>query len=79
MANKLSNEQFLEEVNRIDQESKQLQLELSDCLQINDDLTKHIELREVELVTKDERLIRTREKNSAELEQLAAVSKCFPC
>ena len=66
----MTNEQFQEEFNKLDEELKHLSIELADTQKINDEFVKGVEEKEIDLAKKDERLARLREKNLAELEQL---------
>lgn len=72
---KLSTEAILEETARIEEEIRQVQLQLNDTKTLNDDLVKSIERKEVELSSKEESLFHLREKNAAELEQIETVRR----
>jgi hypothetical protein len=70
MAQKMTNEQYAEELSKVDQELKTLQHGLQDTLTVNDSLALGIEEKELELLKKEARIILLKEKNLAELQQL---------
>ena len=70
----MSSEQINEELSRVEQELRQLTLDHNDTSKINDDLTKTIELKEMELASKDQFVLDLRNGNLAEMEQLKWVS-----
>jgi hypothetical protein len=71
----LSSEQINEELSRVEQELRQLTLDYVDTSKINDDLTKSIEQKELELLMKDKYLLELKSSNLAELEQLKWVGR----
>lgn len=74
----MNSEQMNEEFNRVEQELRQLTLDYNDTSKINDDLTKLIENKELELSGKDKFILELKNANIAELEQLKWVRISLP-
>mmetsp|Transcript_11175 Transcript_11175/g.18305 ORF Transcript_11175/g.18305 Transcript_11175/m.18305 type:complete len:1128 (+) Transcript_11175:120-3503(+) len=70
MASKGKDDSHMEEYNTLDQECKQLQHDLTDTVNLNDELSKVIVSKDEEIFIKEQRLESLKERNGVDGEQL---------